>query len=91
MIAFPEMLVGPAKKAGMSTPPIEAVRDGKWDINVFPHWTVFCNIQLGSPLPSPTSHWVNAEIIAAIPEKAIKKLTFDQLVNRGVEVGFPIP
>lgn len=87
MIAFPEMLIGPATQAGMKTPDDPE----NFDPEEYPHFQVFLNIQLGAPLPSPNSHWVNAEVIAAIPDLEIRKISLDELVELGFEIGFPIP
>jgi len=81
------MLISPAEKAGMKVPP---------DVNDFeggeyPHFAVYCNIQLGSPMPHPTAHWDNAEVIAAVSDDKIKSVTFNDLVAAGLAMGFPWP
>lgn len=81
------MLVGPAKEAGMTVP--EDV--DSYDKDKFPHFDVFLKVQLGASMPFPTSHWKNAEIIARIPENLIKTITFNDLIEMGVETGTPIP
>lgn len=82
MIAFPEMLVGPAKKAGMIVP--ENARE--FDPNKYPHFQVFCKIQIGISMPSPTAHWDNAEIIVKIPDDKIKKITMAELIDLGIHI-----
>lgn len=81
MIALAEMLVEPAKKAGMRVP-----RDiHKCDKRKYPHWHVFCVVQLGRFMPSPTSHWQNAEVIAKIPDARIRRMSLAELVAAGVQ------
>ena len=57
----------------------------------FPHFAVFCTVQLGSPMPYPTAYWGNAEVIAAVPEDKIRTVTFNDLAAAGLAVGFPWP
>jgi hypothetical protein len=82
MLAFPRMLVEPAKKAGIRVP--EDV-DKDYDKQKFPHWHVFCTVQLGATMPYPSVHWRNAEVIAKIPEDKIRILTLSDLQELGVE------
>ena len=87
MLSLPEMIVGPAEQAGLKVPPdVNA-----FDKNEYPHWNVFCAVQLGSPMPSPVAHWENAELIAKIPEDQIREVTFNQLLELGLQIGLPIP
>ena len=86
MIAFPAMLLEPARQAGMKTPPDADCFNGE----NFPHFAVFCNVQLGGPMPSPDAHWSNANVIAAIPDDKIKTVTFNQLIAAGLVVGYPV-
>lgn len=87
MLAFPDMLLAPAQEAGIKVPPDvdDFVKED------FPHFAVYLNAQLGSPLPYPTAHWDNAKIIAGIPEDKIKTVTFKELERLGVSIGYPIP
>ena len=87
MLAFPEMLISPAEKAGIKTPP----NANKYDKNEYSHFHVFCTIQLGQPLPHPTAHWENAEVIAVIPMDKIQTVTWNELVDLGLQVGYPTP
>lgn len=87
MIAYPELLVGPAEEAGIKVPPdVENYNDSQ-----FPHWHMFCLIQLGSPMPHWTAHWENAKVISKIPEADLKKITFDDLESMGIQLGHPMP
>lgn len=87
MIAFPMMLVAPANAAKMKVP--EDVENYK--SNDFPHFSVFEAMQLGQPMPSPSSPWTNALIIAGIPEDHIKLITPKQLLDLGFEAGLSRP
>ena len=82
MIAFAGMLVRCASEAGMPVPEDPE----KYDLDAFPHWNVFTTVQLGASMPTPNAHWENAKIIAAIPEKQIRKVTFAQLLKKGLHV-----
>lgn len=64
MIALPGLLIDPAREAGMSTP-----EDAdNFDPAEFPHFAVFCAYQLGRVLESPSGHWKNARVIAALTD-----------------------
>jgi len=82
MIAFPDLLIEPAKAAGMKIP--DDV--DSFDSNDYPHFQVFCNIQLGQSMPYWTVHWDNAKAIAAIPEDKIRYQTVKDLVEAGVNI-----
>ena len=81
MIGFEEMLVEPAVQAGIKIPDDPY----KYDPEEFPHWTVFCNWQLGRSLPSPDSHFRNAQIIAAVPDDRIKLIYTSEMIDLGAE------
>lgn len=87
MIAFPEMLVGPANAAGMRVPP--DLDD--YNPEDFPHFNVYSKLQLGAAMPYPDSHWTNALIVASITEDKIRAVTFDDLRVLGFEEGFVAP
>jgi len=80
MIVFPAMLVSAAEKAGMKVPP----DPDKFDNNKYPHFDVFCKVQLARPVLRHGEHWDNAKIIAKIPNKEIKKATLEGLLKRGL-------
>lgn len=81
MLAYPEMLVGPAEKAGIKVPAdIE-----NYDTHEYPHWHVYLILQLGRSLPSPTSHWTNAKVVASVPEDTIRKLNLADFREIGFE------
>lgn len=84
MIAFPELLVEPARKAGIKIPDdlVDYVADD------YPHWHVYCIMQLGTPMPTFTAHWQNARIIAKIPQDKINLVTADKIIKMGFAIGF---
>jgi hypothetical protein len=86
MIAFPSMLVGPAKSAGMKVPPDDKVDEFQKIKDEFPHFFVFCLIQLGMPMRTMTEHWENAKVIAEIPEDEIMKVNLLDLINKGLRI-----
>ena len=79
MLAFPIMIAGAAKQAGMKVPP-DVDNDSTED---FPHFRVFCTMQLGRPMRDMGGHWENAKIIAAIPDDKIKLITAEEILNMG--------
>ena len=85
MIAFPEMLIAPAEKAGMAVPPDSE----NFDREEYPHFAVFCAVQLGASMPTPVAHWDNTKVIAAVPEDKIRIITFKQLIANGLAVPPP--
>lgn len=87
MIAFPEMLVSAAAKAGIPVPP--DVRN--FDDKDFPLFHLFCSAQLGNPMPSMGCHWENAHVIASVPADKVHTITFAQLEKMGFQIGLPIP
>ena len=87
MLAFIEMLMAPAEKAGMKIP----TDPRNFDRNQFPHFTVYAAMQLGQSMPTPTSHWHNATVIASIPDDKIILVTPAEVVDLGFELGYPLP
>ena len=87
MIAFPEMLVDSATKAGIKVPSDVT----EYDKNTYPHWYVFCTLQLGQPMPYWSVHYDNAKVIAGISDDKLKKLTLDEVVALGFNIAFQIP
>lgn len=78
MIVFPDMIAEAAKKAGMKVPPDV----DNFDAEEYPHFQVYCNVQLGVPI-TWGNHWTNAEIIAKIPENKIKATSLNDLYKLG--------
>lgn len=86
MLAFPSMLEPAAREAGMAVPADPENYEAEKE--AFPHFFVFCAVQLGSPMPTPTAHWENAKLIAAIPEDQIRNETGETLTERGLQIGY---
>ena len=84
MIAFPFLLIEPAVRAGISVPEDEDAVDKLNQVReTHPHWFVYAALQLGAPMPSPTAHWDNAEIIAKLSLEEIKVITVVDLLALG--------
>lgn len=76
------MLVSAAEKAGIAVP-----NDPKdFDAEEFPHFHIYCNVQLGASLPYPTAHWHNAEVVASVPTSEIMKVTLIDLIKLGLSI-----
>lgn len=79
MMAFPSMIEDAAREAGMKIPDdVEA----EFDPNEFPHWHVYCNLQLGRAV-TWGNHWENAKIVANAPEDKIRTMTEDDFCAMG--------
>lgn len=83
MFAFPEMLIAPAKNAGINVP--DDVND--YDMDKYPHWHVYSLVQLGAPMPWPGAAFDNASLIASLSEEKIKSVTYDDLIDKGLAIG----
>jgi hypothetical protein len=83
MIAFAGILAGVAEGAGIKIP-----EDPEhYEPADYPHWHVYCMSQLGAPMPHPSAHRDNANVIAEIPDSSIMKVTFADLEERGCVYG----
>jgi len=80
MLVFPGMIAESARQAGMKVP---ADPDGKWSPEDYPHFHVFCNMQLCRSLADFGAHWDNAKVIAALSDEDVRKVTKDDLISRG--------
>lgn len=87
MIAFARMLVEPALRAGMSVPP----DPDDFKRAAFPHFAVFCHVQLGAPMPYPSAAWDNAKLIAALSDEEVKMVSIEDLIERGLATGYSTP
>jgi len=84
MLAFPSMLVVHAKTAGIKCPPDpDNFKKAK-----YPHFFVFCQVQLCRPMGSPLEASQNAEVVAKVPASKILKVTLDDLIERGLRYTF---
>jgi len=81
MIAFAGMLMKAAEEAGMKVPP----NPDEYDQEKFPHFHVFCGVQLGRSMTSWTEHWDNAKVVAEVPEKEIRTITVQGLLDKGLK------
>lgn len=81
MIAFPGMLVGACQEAGIKVP----ADPDLFDRDEFPHFFIFCAVQLGRRMARLNEHWDNAKVIAAIPESELKTITLEQMLAKGLE------
>jgi len=84
MIVFPEMLIPAAKATDMKVPDElddSCLDDIKQD---YPHFWVFCQIQLCRRMLNWSEHWDNAKVIAAIPEERLKAMTVADFISAGV-------
>jgi hypothetical protein len=80
MLAFAGMLVEAAEQAGIPVP--EDVDN--FDQNKYPHFGVFCKVQLCRPVRYHGEHWENAKVIAGISEEEIRKVTLTNLIEKGL-------
>lgn len=81
MIAFAGMLTEAGRQAGMKVPHDPDGED--WIPDEYPHFDVFCKMQLGKPVRYHGEHWDNAKIVADIPEDRIREVTFNDLLALG--------
>ena len=79
MLAFPSMLVAPAKDAGMKAPPDA----DNFPQEEYPHFAYFCALQLCRRM-QPGEQWENAKIIAAVSDDEIKTMTLEGFLARGL-------
>lgn len=86
MIAFPGMLAKAATLAGISIP--DNVDKFEEYVELYPHFYVFCLMQLGQSMPYPGVHFDNARIIAECTEDEIVVITPNELIDRGFQIGF---
>lgn len=84
---FAGMLVGAAEKAGIKVP-----KDPEeYDKEEYPHFYVFCWMQLSQPMPYPGVHYANAEVIASIPSEKIRDVKLSEIMSMGFAIGEPVP
>jgi len=86
MIAFPSMLKKAAEEAGMQIPDDPEM----YEIysKLYPHLYIFCQVQLGAPMPYPSVHFDNAKIIATIPEDQVETITYEDITKLGIKIGY---
>lgn len=81
------MIAGAAREAGIKVPE----DPGNYNRDQYPHWFIFCTMQLGASMPYPGVHFDNAKVIAEISDDELETITAQQLFDRGFYVGTPIP
>lgn len=81
MMAFPSMLTEAAVQAGMKVPENP---DDEFDREQFPHFAVFCVLQLGRPI-NWGEHWENAKVIMKFDEEMLKKAELSDFIERGLQ------
>ena len=52
-------------------------------VTTIPIFFVFCAVQLNRAM-SPTEHWENAHIVAAVSDDEIGQVTLDDLITKGL-------
>jgi len=93
MIAYAGMLLEPARQAKMKVPQESMIdeRDLSPLREHYPHFFVYCMLQLGQPMPYPTAHWENAKVVAGFSEADVRCMTPEQFVKAGFDIGYTIP
>lgn len=89
MIVFPGMLVDAAVQAGIKVPDdVDSIDNMTFDTMEYPHFLVFCIVQLARPVAYHGEHWDNAKVIARVPEDRIRLVTIEDLINDGLSIVF---
>lgn len=78
MLAFPSMLINAANSAGIKTPD----NPDEYNAAEFPHFYVFCQLQLCKRMGDWQEHWRNARVIALVPDDEIRKISAAELVEK---------
>lgn len=90
MITSPHMLVSAAKDAGIAFPSEETLDnflESPYTVKQqYPHFLVFCNVQLGRPMSSWTEHFENARVIAKVANEDIFRITLGELIKLGLRI-----
>ena len=77
MISKRETLVDPAKSAGIAVPPDLH----HYDRLEYPHWHLYCLVQIDRPTPNPDSPNKNAHAVASIEQERIIGVNFADIAN----------
>jgi hypothetical protein len=85
MIVGTGILAKAAAKAGIEVPKDHSSEN--FDKEKYARWHIYLAVQLGRPLPYPSAHWDNAEVIASIPEDQLKTVTVADLKKLGLAEG----
>lgn len=82
MLCFPSMLVNAAEEADLPVPPDpENFKPERW-----PHFALFCSVQLNRPMMNPGEHFDNAKVIAKFRVSQLEKLTWKDLIKAGLKI-----
>ena len=81
MLIFPGQIAEAASEAGMRIPDNP---DEPFNAEEYPHFKVLCESQLCRPMFDPNEPWINARIIAAIPDNRIRLVNIRDLRDLGV-------
>jgi hypothetical protein len=91
MIAFPSMLVGAAKRAGIEVPAnddeVDRILEDHGLCEKYIKFYIFCLLQLGASMPYASVHFDNARVIAEIPDDQIKTITIKDVFDMGFQIG----
>ena len=68
-----ESLVSAAKQAGIAVPDDLSVDAG------YPHWRLFCMVQLDRPIDTDIALQYNAAIVAAIASNRVSSIQFEDI------------
>lgn len=80
MLAFPSMLTSAAEQAGMKFPS----DPDDFSPEEFPHFHVFCAVQLGRRMGQLNEHWDNAKVVAAVSDDDIRSISLADLIDNGL-------
>lgn len=84
MLVFEGMLVDSAERAGMKIPPAEELDTAPgFDKDKYPHFYVYCLLQLGRSMDWDEP-WTNAKVIAGIPEDKLRAMTIEDFMAAGL-------
>ena len=86
MLCYPCMLEQAAQEAGIPVPPdVSSMEEIEKTKENYPHFYVFCLMQLNRRM-DVGEHWGNAKIIASFSEEEIKKISPDDLEEKGFRI-----
>ena len=80
MVYDPSEIVEAAEKARMPVPP----NPDRFDEEIFPHFHVFCVLQLGRTVNHINECYTNAKVIAQVPSEKIKEISLHELTKMGL-------
>lgn len=84
MLAIATRLIEAARHAGMIVPEDLSDYFPFCDRVRYPHFYLFCILQLGRPVAYQGEHWDNAKVIARIPRERLMAMTVQEFAEAGV-------